>query len=422
MKINLFIALIIGACIIFMYPQPLYTWDSGGYILDAITGNTSGFRPIGYSWFLSLFHSISSNINAITIFQYLLHALASLFFIYTSKVKLGVKNYLLLGILILTEINILYLTTLIMSDSIFVSLTMLYIATLFWIKDNWKWFLVHIIILFIALNVRYTAIFYPIVSMIFLWKSPRMVIPLLVAVGFYFFTKNKMEEDIGYKTFSGFGGWAIANNAVSVIPYTKSRFTDPNLKYIHSVIEAYPDSVYSKEKIIATSFMWSPKLPGKQILYSYLNNSKKSYSYGFNYIGDLYKEYGIALIKKHPIEYIKRFIIPNILQIFKFYEPKYDQFLGKCSVCPDWYGEYTVKERTGFIAKLNLINILFMLLKLGLLIYGIIYGDRKLIIFILLFLAFSVTSHPINNWRYLIPLYPVIYLLGISKIKFKTKL
>src|SRR4051812_14758465 len=83
----LYIALggIVGQLILFklLYPFADYFSDSYSFIEIAITRDGFNIWPIGYSWFLYLFHFITHSDTAVVVFQYVFLQLAILTFYFT---------------------------------------------------------------------------------------------------------------------------------------------------------------------------------------------------------------------------------------------------------------------------------------------------------------------------------------------------
>lgn len=446
-----------------LYPYPDQTADTGNYILCAKKMTIGGYRPIGYSWFLNYFHQLSESIHFIFIAQLFLHAVATLSFIFTVKFYYPVKNiilYYLFAFFLIISPNTLKLTNLILSDTIFNSLTLMFITTLFWITQSKNSItkgiiiFIHILLLYLAFNVRYSALFYPAISLIcllFLSKNKMLgaaisLIPIFVIFGTYKKTKSQMNKHIGIDTFSGFSGWAMANNAVSIIPYIDlkpNEIKDKKSAFIHSVVKQFPDSVYSKKRIIATDFMWNKKSSGKQAFFQIRKTNNMSYVKGWVYSGLLLNKYAITLIKKYPYQYFKHFILMNTKQVFKFFNIWNPKTYKPDKLQKEWFNldieEY--KFTSEFFKKINPVLMIFHYLRWILFISASLFlmikiksldfnnYQRKLfwiiIIFIVFYIGFSIISHPVNNFRYMTPTYIyqlfVIYTAGIGVLKILNK-
>ena len=54
--IFIFVYILLFFLLSFTYPYPALTADSGNYVVSAKTMTINGFRPMGYSWFITFFH------------------------------------------------------------------------------------------------------------------------------------------------------------------------------------------------------------------------------------------------------------------------------------------------------------------------------------------------------------------------------
>ncbi|NNK88986.1 MAG: hypothetical protein HKO89_00095 [Saprospiraceae bacterium] len=434
------------------YPYPDVTPDSGTYILSAKRMLISGYRPFGYSWFLNYIHEISNGVNLLFFSQYLLNALASLFFLFTIKYFFPpVKGivFILLALFLVLEPHTLYLTRMIMSDTLFTTMTILFLTSLFWINQNNKLLVnivllvFHLLVLYATFNIRYTALFYPAISIIYFVGVLKNKI-LGICIGFlavfvvafsYNKTKNEMKEHYSVYTFSGFGGWVLANNAVSVLPYidlNPKEFTHGDLRFIHSKLITYPDSFYHKKHIINTSFIWLNDFPGKKVFYQLQKSNNMSYVQGWNYTGDRMKKYAKTLIKKYPIKYFRHFILVNMKQLFKYFEIPKQASYKPDDLQKEWFDlkiENHIFKTQAFFAMNPLLKcihfIRWILLFISILLLSLKFrtikfnsSQKKILValftFLLLFLGFSVIASPVNNFRYLTPSY--IYMLSLIYI------
>ena len=418
------------------YPYPAVTADSGNYILSAKTMTINGFRPMGYSWFIYFCHLFSTKISVIFIGQFLINVLAQLTFIFSVKYffQLHKIAYYIFSFLCILSPSILFCTNYIMSDSIFNSLTLLYLTSALWIikKPNVLNVTLHLIFLYMVINVRYAALFYPILSLgvlLFNFKKHKLYIiasllPILISFNIYYNSKAEVNNVYEIDEFSGFSGWAIANNAVSMIPYIDLKpedIKDKEIRFFHQIMTSYPDSIYSHHHINATDFMWKRAFPGKEILKYTIETQKYSYTKSWIFVGTKLKKYGAFLIKRYPLKYLKHYLIPNIKQLFYAYEiPEVNEFVSN-----KLYNQYfnmdinRYKYDYSFLHKLNPIrkiaNPFIWLVFLASVITFFIRrkqfmkDHQNLILLLLLFTmfyaVFSVIAHPINNFRYLIPIY-----------------
>ncbi|MGM0650851.1 MAG: hypothetical protein ACQES1_10150 [Bacteroidota bacterium] len=428
------------------YPYPDITNDSSNYILCAKTMEIGGYRPVGYSWFINFFHNISESISFLFFGQYFIHVLCTLFFIFSLKYFIRPAKKMLFYIFALILIlgpHSLYVTNLIMSESIFNSLTLLFITSALWFNSskhayvNALVIIFHLVVLYFAFNVRYVALFYPIISLacflLFIKNKFLAVIlsllPVFVIINTIDKTKRDMKKHTGIETFSGFSGWALANNAVSIIPHIDLKpeeIKDKELRYIHEVVTSFPDSVYNDYNITKTYFMWDKEFPGKKAFLKIANDKGYQYVQGWVYAGTLYNEYGKMLIKKYPLEFFRHYILMNTGLLFKYWDIKNPKVYEPDKLQKQWFNldidkyEYECTFFSSMNPVWEIIHYIRWLVLIGSIIWVIVkfkWFDFNLtqkrilgifILFLLGYYAFSIIGHPINNYRYLIPTYAFV--------------
>ena len=370
---GLFIAILIFLKIYYPYPQT--ETDSGNYILSAATGKINGYRPYGYSGFMSFFHGFSADVKFVLTWQWLITFFSVSFFLFTIKFIFSdlpkVAFYVLCLICILNP-SVIFMDAYMMSDSLFVSLTLLFLTTCIWIiySGSWVAMISNLLLLWWCMDTRYIGLFYPVFTIAALfyqfWKKYHvLVLTRFGLIGILFFlykqrdiisnkplslafllrfrlhafvaislpifmlyvyrisTAQMMEEEFGVKTFSAFGGWQKANNGVAVLPYVKvdpNEITDPQVKAIHQIVRQFPDSVFKTADIIATSFMWTKNYPGKQCLVQYIQQTGTPYLKAWAYMGTQMDAYGDFLQSHYRVEFFKHYIIPNFINVFRVYD------------------------------------------------------------------------------------------------------
>lgn len=438
------------------FPIPCTESDSGNYILSAASGKINGYRPYGYSAFLRFFHNFSENISFITTWQWLLTAFSSLFFLFTVKFifRPSKITFLLLMLLTLLNPSIIFLDAYVMSDSLFVSLTLLFLTTGFWLVYNASYWMaaIHLLLLYWCIDARYIGLFYPIFAAVFLFLGFReknkwlaigtAVIPLLIVLIYRSNATDAMKEEFGQETFSAFSGWQRANNAVAVLPYVKvnaDEIQDPQLKTIHQIIRSFPDSLFSTKDIIATNFMWVKSYPGKAVLFQYIQQTQTPYLQAWVAVGVQMEKYGAFLQDKYKSEYFTHFILPNFKNIFEVFEiNEGTKFTADANIKSAFAVDVdTYEYKHSFFKPLTGIRKIGDLLVWMALLLSVIAGlifFKKLqfstaqlfiiggaLLFIGAFLGASVIAAPINNFRYIMPIYfmqivvPVLVLERVMK-------
>ncbi|MCW3124872.1 MAG: hypothetical protein JWO03_530 [Bacteroidetes bacterium] len=459
---GLFIAILIFLKL--YYPYPETETDSGNYVLSAITGKINGYRPYGYSAFLKFFSGFSADVRFVVTWQWFITFISAVSFLFTIKfIFRGLPRiafYLLCLITILNP-SVIFMDSYMMSDSLFVSLTLLFLTTLIWIIYNGSYFAIaaNILLLWWCMDTRYIGLFYPLFSAAALawafWQRFKWVaiagaiVPVLMLLFYRSSATDKMKEEFGVETFSAFGGWQKANNGVAVLPYVKvdtSLITDPQVKVIHQLVRQFPDSFFKTEDIIATSFMWTRNYPGKLCLSQYIQQTRTPYLQAWVYMSTQMEIYGDFLQSHYRSEYIKHYIVPNFKNVFKVYDiSEYDTFKvdqnmkGLFTVDKDVYAykKKVFKPLTGIRQLCDTIAWIVLIISFiaGLIMLRKLNWTKEqklvvaaLVLFIGAFCGASTIAAPINNFRYMMPvLYaqltiPVLIISGIiAGLKKKTE-
>lgn len=324
------------------YPYPIHCLpDASGYIHAAINHWKVNYRPYGYPAFLNLVHGINRHMWFLTFSQYMFYAFSLSAFVFTIKYFFPLDRIVFYGFMTLCVFSpiTLYFTNYAISDSIFSSLTIIWITTGIWLLYRRRtWIItVHLIVMLFAMHVKYAGLIYPLLSsalLVIVFSDGKVVrtvaisaAPVLLLALYYNVTANAIAEETGVKTFSGFSGWSLANNSVAIIPFVKidkNTLHDPEIRLAHHFISQYPDSVYRYDPVTATAFIWNTNGAGKALLKHLRQNNGRQYFSVWVYTGQVWEKYGKFLIRNYPGEFIRYFIFPNLKQVFyptKLYLP-----------------------------------------------------------------------------------------------------
>ena len=355
--------------------------DSYTYLASAFNNYDIGYHPIGYPKFLRLFSVFSHSDTVLVVFQYVLLQISALSFVFTifyffSPSK--ISRIILFGFILFNPI-FLYLANYISSDSLFLSLSLIWFNLLLWCiyNPNVKNVTVNALIVFLVFTIRYNAMYYPAVLVVafllyrrkILIKIWGILLVMLLLSLFIQFNKQKYYELTGYRQFSPFSGWQLANNAmyayrsvsnraVKDVPYKFNKLNKIIRDYYDSArINNYPEN----ELAISTVYMWTPSLP----LQLYLKETDSTHDMNefksWARIAPFYEEFGWFIIKNYPLSFIKYFLIPNAS---RYYAPPVE-YLGKYSTGVDhvqpiakfWFG-YKTEKIYSIFSDFN-VNILF---------------------------------------------------------------
>ncbi|WP_143307064.1 hypothetical protein [Chitinophaga vietnamensis] len=374
-----------------LYPFADYFSDSYSYIYAAATGRDVNIWPIGYSKFLALFHVITHSDTAVVAFQYLFVELTSLYFFFTvlyfySPVR---RTAIIIFIFLFFNPLFLYLSNYISSDALFLGLSMWWLVQLLWIihRPSPYQIITHTLVITIAFTVRYNAIYYPFITALAFIISRRSLtlkvigigLPLILIYSFINYTEYKSQEITGTKQFSVFSGWQIANNAMYMYPHIQVNDKDLPIEtqQLARQTKQFFDTL-GFETINVTPakgayFIKHSNAPLKQALYAYWStDTLASDVKAWGKVSPMFSKFGTALIKKHPIAFLRYYLLPNAANYLVPPLEKMEVYnLGKDVVSPiaaQWFGYSSLQIR--FLSSslqgslLILESPLFMLLQL----------------------------------------------------------
>jgi len=360
----------------YLYPFASFiNGDSYVYLETASYNLSINTYPIGYSMFLRFFSIFTKSDTALVAFQYfslLASILGFLFTIFYFYKPGKAVQIILLAFLVLNPV-FLYLANYISSDTIFLTLSLVWFTLLLWItqRPTTKLIIWHGIILFLAFTVRYNALFYPLIAgLAFLLSKQRFWVKLggpgfaILLIGlFILHSGNKYKKLTGTWQFTPFSGWQMANNAMYAYRYVDSAKRKPvpnRFREIDNMVTTFFDTTrnvekYPSEKLQAsTVYMWTSSMPLQQYMNNHFKNDTVSSELKrWASMGPLYADYGSYLILQYPLNFLRYFIWPNTI---KYYSPPVE-FLEQYSTGKDsvnqsaqlWFGYESrkISNRTG---------------------------------------------------------------------------
>jgi hypothetical protein len=342
-----------------------------------------------------------------------------------------------------------------MTEAFFNVLTSTFLATSVWLlfRKNWIMLLIHLLSLFMLTQTRYIGIIYIVVSIfvaLFIFKEQkRFSVILLVCAVFtvvlpYQYTKYQMKKRYGISMHSAFGGWIAANNVLVLMPEMKQ--TNPegieNLKarYVHEEMIKIPDAAFNNERMLWTSYMWSNENSLRNVLFRYRDEHEISQSKVWIYVGEYMSEYAKYWKRKMPLEFAKRYYWLNFQQVFKHFpieqnkDFKPDQSVFKFFKLST--KKAVVEHYPTFFLDIDPLRkighyLLWFATGLTLVIWGwkrkwFSVEHHKIMAIVVLFCAAyigaSIIGHPINNFRYFLPIYSpnLFFVFGVLAVVFNN--
>lgn len=436
--------LLLGIALHILYPFPFFFPDTGSYVLSAKEGVFNAYRPMGYSDYLSLLHGISSSLGFVFVATYLLHALSTLWLLFSAKFLFGIRDGRLFGALCALAIvapRLLFASNFLMSDSLFNTLTTLFVTSALWIcfSRNIAMILFHLFVFALLYKVRYVGMFYVPVTLLALGFMPLgrrwtklglMALPVLLFAVLYGSAKKEYIRQTGVDTFSAFSGWQLLNNASVLIPEAKAGlktqdFAPGLVRNVHAFMQSCPDTLFNRRNMLSTACMWDKDLPYKYFMFQYMQATGQPYVPAWVQTGVVYGEYAARLIREYPGRYFSRFVLPSAGSMFApqdiveekiafVNEPMYRDYYG---VTAERY-----EHAPRLFASLNPLRRVLNAVYWGMLVVSLVAfavrwrklageGERKrkgallLASFMLIYLGSSVLASPCTTWRYSMPIY-----------------
>lgn len=323
----------------FLYPFPNFMPpDSYSYLEAAYKNEFINQWPIGYSKFLRLVSVFSRLHLLLVVLQYLLLMTSVFYLLFTIRYLFAPGKWLFRGLLAVSVVNPLlpHISNFVSSDCLFATLSLIWFTQLLWIihQARLRLFLFHSVILLLAFMVRFSALWYPLISIgtIFLtnyipkrtkWLGIGSIITLLLT--FIGNTQYEYYKKTGTIQYSAFGGWQMAANALYGYAHfsKRERSYDYEFQALQDVVNHHMDSLdkqkYRPDQTIGVYYLWDQKSP----LVTYGMNKwkddlKTPYFTKWASMGPLYGAYGRLLITEHSGLFLKHFVWPNLL---RYYNP-----------------------------------------------------------------------------------------------------
>jgi hypothetical protein len=332
------------------YPFPNFILDSCYYIRAAFLGLQVNAWPIGYSKFIWFCRLFSGSVNLVVTLQYVLlqFSFLALFFSWRYLFEVGKIVSWVLFFSLLVNPLFFFCCNYILTEGIYVALSLLWLTILLWIiyKPGWILIILHTLVLTLAFTIRYNAVYYPFISAIaFILSSQSLVrkltgivLPMMFIAGFVYYTGGCVAKVTGRSNFSPFGGWKLANNALYMYAHLYKDYKDPvpiQFQGIDSVVRAYfissqdPGFLREEDQTYGSPYMFD--LDSPLILYMDQLYGKSDSTYNskkWMKIATLYQSYGGYLTRKYPFEFMHYFVWPNCYRYFFPPAENYGCFYG----------------------------------------------------------------------------------------------
>lgn len=338
LKAGLLISLLLWIVFKCFYTQPNIIFDSYHYVRPAYHHENVNAWPIGYSKFIVLAGLISHSANFLLTVQYLLLQASFAFFFFTFRYffPLGkTASHILFFFLLLNPIYI-YSSNLILSDTLFTTLSLLWLCQLLWIIFRPAPYMIvtQALLLLLAFTVRYNALYYPLIAALtFLFAKRKswfaitgIALQTVLVLWFVNYTEKEMKKIYNVADFSPFGGWKLASNALYMYEhvYKQKSYAVPDIYHkIDVITREYFDAPHQQINLMVNDPTWGSyymyMAPSPLIKYMHHRFGQDTYPMDFSHfpwVGAHLKAYGNFLIHRYPKAYFTWFVWPNINRYF----------------------------------------------------------------------------------------------------------
>jgi hypothetical protein len=323
----------------FVYPYPNFLQpDSQFYEDAALKNDLINYWPIGYSKFLRLVSVFSRSHGLLVVLQYVLLMASVLYFLFTIRFLLSPGKWLFRLLLAISVVNPLFphIANIVSSDCLFAALSLVWFTQLLWIiyQPVRRLLFFHAVILLLAFMVRFSAIWYPFISIAVILLTgvskrdklitlASIVTLLLVFIGCTEYEYYKRTHTTQY---AAFGGWQMAANALYAYAYAEP--VDPakvprQFHDLQAVVNHHMDSMRTldsrPDQEIGVYYLWITRSPLIQYAKHQWQNDRTTPQFiKWASMAPLYGAYGRWLIRQYPGQFMQYFIWPNLV---RYYQP-----------------------------------------------------------------------------------------------------
>lgn len=336
------------------YPYPDFISDSYSYIETNLYHMNVNLWPIGYSRFIAFIHLFTASHVWLVFIQYLILLASLLYFFFSVRYLLHLSRAFAIILFIFLFFNpvFLVLANCILSDAIFFAVSLVLFTQYLWMFHTPKnlHIILQAVLIAIAFSIRYTAIYYPLLSVIaimlsgYKWpvKLGAIVLPWLMIIPFIIYTQQETKKLTGTAEFSVFGGWQLANNALYMYGHidVDNAKLPPHTRKLDSLTKAFWQAKGPTEKDLAavpgTFFLKVPSAILKPYMLSYGKatlSGAPGWFQAWGSVSPVYNTYGKWLIIHYPVAFSRYYLWPNVKNYFHPYLEKFGSYnIGKPEV------------------------------------------------------------------------------------------
>lgn len=320
------------------YPYPNFSPDSYTYISTAINNDPITLWPIGYPKFLQYFSFFTRTDDALVFIQYSFLMFSIFCFLIVISEFWNVYRWIIYLLYLLLAVNplILQLSNFVGPDAIFTALTILWVIQILLImkRPSKLLFILHAFLLLLLCMFRYNGLWYPVLSIgvilwsNYSWKGKLISIAIIILLQATFFLRNcyYYNKIVGIPMANAFGGWQMASNGLNAYAHSPVIGVEEvpiKFRKIHRIVNehiAYMRTLPLRpDSLITTYYLWDNAAPLRRFLIDEHRKINPGNPISFKewaQLSPLYMSYGLFLISKAPHEYVRDFLLPNLVYFF----------------------------------------------------------------------------------------------------------
>jgi hypothetical protein len=150
-------------------------------------------------------------------------------------------------------------------------------------------------------------------------KIAGLALALLLIGWFVGLSMFKYKRLTGYWQYSPFSGWLLANNAMYAYQKVDSSDREPvplKFRALDNMIRNFYDTLPNLPiGVASTAYMWTPSFPLRRYNDSlFKKDTAATLLKKWASMGPLYGSYGLFIIKKYPLHFLRYYVWPNSLK------------------------------------------------------------------------------------------------------------
>ena len=143
------------------------------------------------------------------------------------------------------------------------------------------------------------------------WLYAPLLLLCIAFIAVYSVCVSSEQRERFGETTKGFSGWQMANCAIAVRPHCRNIELDGELAAVDTYVTGFPPKT-----ALGYGAMWGEDLCLKRYLANYLETTEVEHYVGWQRVSNPFFRYGVRVVSRNPLVYLRRFVLPNTLKLF----------------------------------------------------------------------------------------------------------